>query len=89
MDANGEDIICDLNLVAGRAFLGFATYNHGPISFEDLNLKLEAADGATVDVLASKLVSAHSDSNYSKVVTDRRAFPFAKLLDITGDFKAF
>ena len=90
MDTNGEQIICDFNLVAGRAFLGFATFNHGPISFEDLTLQLEATDGATVDVLSSELVSAEGDSNYSKLRTERRAFPFAKLLDMTGEYqKAF
>ena len=86
MDINGDPIFCDANLVAGRAFLGFATYVHGPINFEELNSKLEAADGATVDLLFSDLVSkADSDSTYSKAKVDRRALPFAKLLNITSE----
>ena len=85
LDTNGEQILCDVNLVAGRAFLGFARYNHGPISFEDLNSKLEKADGATVDVLASDVISAETDSNYSKLRIERRAFPFGKLLNITSE----
>ena len=80
LDTNGEQILCDVNLVAGRAFLGFARYNHGPISFEDLNSKLEKADGAT------DVISAETDSNYSKLRIERRAFPFGKLLNITSEF---
>ena len=85
LDINGDPIFCDANMVAGRAFLGFATYVHGPINFEELNSKLEAADGASVDLLFSELVSADSDSAYSKAKVDRRALPFAKLLNITSE----
>ena len=83
LDKNGDPVICDRNMVAGRTFLGFASYNLGPISFQDLNSKLEAAEGATVDVNISDLVSADHHSDYSKIKTERRGIPLAKLMDTT------
>ena len=71
--------------MAGRAFLGFASYNHGPISFEDLNSKLERADGATVDDLAHELVAVGNDSNYGSFRrSKKRLMPFAKLINTKG-----
>ena len=85
LDENGDQILCDVNLVAGRAFLGFASYNHGPISFEDLNSKLERADGATVDDLAHELVAVGNDSNYGSFRrSKKRLMPFAKLINTKG-----
>ena len=76
--------MCDLNLVAGRAFLGFATHNHGPISFEDLNSKLESADFSSVNDTMSNLVADDSDSDYSKAKINTRVLPFAKLVNNPG-----
>ena len=72
-------------MVAGRAFLGFASYNHGPISFEELTSKLEAADGATVDDMAHELVAGGTDSNYGSMKrSNKRLMPFAKLVKTHG-----
>ena len=81
LDTKGELTVCDLNLVAGRAFLGFATHNHGPISFEDLNAKLESADFSSVDDTMADLVADDSDSDYGKGKVNTRVLPFAKLID--------
>ena len=89
MDTNGEQITCDFNLFAGRSFLGFATKDHGPISFADLNSKINKADGATVDVFGSEMVSAESQSDYSNIRTERRVLPFGKLVNFTSELSSF
>ena len=68
----------------GIAFLGFASYNHGPISFQDLISRLEATDGGTVDAMMSDIVASGSDSDYAKMKSDRRVLPYAKLPGIKG-----
>ena len=84
MDEKGELALCDFNLLGGRAFLGFASYNLGPIGFEDLNSKMENADGSSVDDVMSDIVDEDSDSNYGLLKANRRVLPFAKLVNIEG-----
>ena len=76
--------MCDFNLVGGRCFLGFASYNLGPISFENLNSKLENANCSTVDDVMSDIVDDDSDSDYGLLKANRRVLPFAKLVNIEG-----
>ena len=64
--------------------MGFATYNHGPISFQDLNSKLENADGSSVDDLMTDLIADDSDSDYGLLRTNIRVLPFAKLITNRG-----
>ena len=75
--------------MSGRAFLGFASYNYGPISFEDLNSKLETADGSSVDDMMTDLIADDSDSDYGKLRTNIRVLPFAKLITNKGKIKIF
>ena len=86
MDTNGDQIICDFNMVAGRAFLGFASYNHGPISFEDLTSKLEHADSSSVDTYLSDVLDldADDDSDYARMKNNGKFFTFGKLVNIEG-----
>ena len=84
MDEDGNRTITDLHGIAGIAFLGFASYNHRPISFQDLISKLEATDGGTVDAMMSDIVASGSDSDYAKMKSDRRVLPYAKLPGVKG-----
>ena len=74
--------------MSGRAFLGFASYNHGPISFQDLNSKLENADGSSVDAMMTDLIAEDSDSDYGKLRTNIRVLPFAKLITNRGKIRS-
>ena len=75
--------------MGGRAFLGFASYNHGPISFQDLNSQLEGADGSSVDDMMTDLIADDSDSDYGKLRTNIRVLPFAKLITNRGIMRLF
>ena len=84
MDENGEQIVTDFSVVCGRSFLGFASFMHGPISFEELTSKLESADGTSVDAIMSDLVDSESDSDYGLLKSNKRVLPFAKLINTEG-----
>ena len=86
LDTNGNKTIIELHGVAGINFLGFARYNHGPISFQDLMSRLEATDGASVDAMMSDIVASDSDSDYAKMKSNRRVLPYAKLPSMKGMF---
>ena len=89
LDVKGELIFCDFNLVAGSMFEGFVSYNLGPISFEDLNSKLDGADLSSVDGMVSDQVAGDSDSDYGLIKSKARILPFGKLIGNRGMSKAF
>ena len=70
--------------MAGAVFEGFASHNQGPISFEDLNSKLENADFSTVDDTAAEHLAGYSDSDYALIKSNARILPFGKLIGNPG-----
>ena len=84
VERKGEVIICNFNLKAGSVFEGFASYNHGPINFEDLNSKLKTADFSTVDEMVSDHIAGDSSSDYDLLKSDARMLPFGKLIGNPG-----
>ena len=73
--------------MAGAVFEGFASHNHGPISFEDLNSKLENADFSTVDDTAAEHLAGDSDSDYALIKSNARILPFGKLIGNPGKWE--
>ena len=75
--------------MAGAVFEGFASHNHGPISFEDLNSKLESADFSTVDDTAAEHLVGDSDGDYALIKSNARILPFGKLIGNPGKLENF
>ena len=75
--------------MAGAVFEGFTSLTHGPISFKDLNSKLENADFRSVDDTAADHLAGDSDSNYALTKSNARILPFGKLIGNPGMWEIF